>query len=146
MQSHSTPTESQPHEISTSITINATDEQTSPEGLNQQQRLFEPPLPPPATIIARGDSHQPPPSYEEINDPNGTNKMLKNIFFFLRKRINNDSFLKAPPPSYDSLFGRVREVRKTSRGFVDFIKNLFFFLLGKSMFSFYLPLSFRFPI
>ncbi|EFX89714.1 hypothetical protein DAPPUDRAFT_310279 [Daphnia pulex] len=107
MQSHSTPTESQPHEISTSITINATDEQTSPEGLHQQQRLFEPPFPPPATIIARVDSHQPPPSYEEINDPN------------------------APPPSYDSLFGRVREVRKTSRGFVDFIKNLFFFLLGK---------------
>lgn len=38
----------------------------------------------------------------------------------------------APPPSYDSLFGRVRGVRKMSRGFLDYMKNLFFFLLGKS--------------
>jgi hypothetical protein len=79
MQSHATPTESQPHEISTSITINATDEQGSPESLHQQQRLFESPLPPPA-ILARVDSHQPPPSYEEVNDPNGTNKMFKTFF------------------------------------------------------------------
>lgn len=49
----------------------------------------------------------PPPSYEEANDPN------------------------APPPSYDSLFGRVREVHKSSSGFWDFLKNLFFYLLGK---------------
>ena len=42
-------------------------------------------------------------------------------------------FLTAAPPSYDSLFGRVREVRKSSNGFVDFIKNLFFYLLGKSI-------------
>ncbi|KAG8306013.1 hypothetical protein J6590_056688 [Homalodisca vitripennis] len=36
----------------------------------------------------------------------------------------------APPPSYDSLFGRVREARKSSSGFIDFFKNLTILLIG----------------
>uniref|UniRef100_A0A1B6CG79 Uncharacterized protein n=1 Tax=Clastoptera arizonana TaxID=38151 RepID=A0A1B6CG79_9HEMI len=47
-----------------------------------------------------------PPPYEEVIDPN------------------------APPPSYDSLFGRVRDVQKTSHGMIDFFKNLIILLLG----------------
>ncbi|XP_032681945.1 uncharacterized protein LOC116849162 [Odontomachus brunneus] len=47
-----------------------------------------------------------PPSYEEAIDPN------------------------APPPSYDSLFGRMREARKVSKGIFDFLKNIIFLLLG----------------
>lgn len=47
-----------------------------------------------------------PPSYEEAVDPN------------------------APPPSYDSLFGRVREAHKTSKGMLDFLKNVVLLLLG----------------
>lgn len=47
-----------------------------------------------------------PPSYEEAINPN------------------------APPPSYDSLFGRVREARKTSKGVFDFFKNILIILLG----------------
>ncbi|XP_022901730.2 transmembrane protein 272-like [Onthophagus taurus] len=47
-----------------------------------------------------------PPTYEEAIDPNG------------------------PPPSYDSLFGRVREARKTSKGVFDFLKNVVIILLG----------------
>lgn len=35
-----------------------------------------------------------------------------------------------PPPSYDSLFGRVREARKTSKGIVDFLKNILIIILG----------------
>ncbi|KZC04606.1 PREDICTED: uncharacterized protein LOC107190629 [Dufourea novaeangliae] len=47
-----------------------------------------------------------PPSYEEAIDPN------------------------APPPSYDSLFGRVREAHKVSKGVFDFLKNIVILLLG----------------
>ncbi|XP_060530617.1 transmembrane protein 272-like [Cylas formicarius] len=47
-----------------------------------------------------------PPSYEEAINPN------------------------APPPSYDSLFGRVREAQKTSKGILDFLKNVIIIILG----------------
>nr|XP_023029828.1 uncharacterized protein LOC111517784 isoform X2 [Leptinotarsa decemlineata] len=47
-----------------------------------------------------------PPSYEEAINPN------------------------APPPSYDSLFGRVREAQKTSKGVLEFLKNLIIIVLG----------------
>ncbi|XP_072376404.1 transmembrane protein 272-like isoform X2 [Diabrotica undecimpunctata] len=47
-----------------------------------------------------------PPSYEEAINPN------------------------APPPSYDSLFGRVREAQKTSKGILDFLKNIIIIVLG----------------
>ncbi|KAG5870481.1 hypothetical protein JTB14_001675 [Gonioctena quinquepunctata] len=47
-----------------------------------------------------------PPSYEEAINPN------------------------APPPSYDSLFGRVREAQKTSKGVLEFLKNLIIIILG----------------
>lgn len=45
--------------------------------------------------------------------------------------------LSAPPPSYDSLFGRVREAHKTSKGMIDFLKNVICLLLGTSMFISY---------
>ncbi|RXG61158.1 hypothetical protein Avbf_02167 [Armadillidium vulgare] len=48
----------------------------------------------------------PPPSYEECQD------------------------LNVPPPSYESLFGRVRDVEKNSNGFVDFLKNLLILFFG----------------
>lgn len=35
-----------------------------------------------------------------------------------------------PPPSYDSLFGRVREVHKTSSSVADFVKNIVVLFLG----------------
>ncbi|XP_055595176.1 uncharacterized protein LOC129745842 [Uranotaenia lowii] len=50
----------------------------------------------------RGD----PPSYDEVINP------------------------EAPPPSYDSLFGRVREAHKSSTGMMDFLKNVVILLLG----------------
>lgn len=36
----------------------------------------------------------------------------------------------APPPTYDSLFGRVREARKSSKGLMDFAKNVLILILG----------------
>lgn len=48
-----------------------------------------------------------PPTYDEAIDP-----------------------ASAPPPSYDSLFGRVREARKSSKGLIDFAKNVLILLLG----------------
>lgn len=36
----------------------------------------------------------------------------------------------APPPSYDSLFGRVREAQKSSKGILDFLKNVIIIVLG----------------
>lgn len=47
-----------------------------------------------------------PPSYEEAINP------------------------ETPPPSYDSLFGRVREAHKSSTGLLDFLKNVVILLLG----------------
>ncbi|KAJ6646024.1 hypothetical protein Bhyg_01233, partial [Pseudolycoriella hygida] len=35
-----------------------------------------------------------------------------------------------PPPSYDSLYGRVIGTRHQSKGFLDFLKNVFVLLLG----------------
>lgn len=67
------------------------------------------------------------PTYEEANNPNGTIGHMQ-IFFFLIYALS------APPPSYDSLFGRMRETRKSSTGVVDFLKNIFILLLGTSKF------------
>lgn len=41
-------------------------------------------------------------------------------------------FCLAPPPSYDSLFGRMREAHKVSKGVFDFLKNIIVLLLGTS--------------
>lgn len=49
------------------------------------------------------------------------------IFFF---------FFSVPPPTYDSLFGRVREVQKSSNGVIDFVKNLIILFLGTSEYTF----------
>jgi len=70
-----------------------------------------PPPPPysevPGTVpLHSGRSSGPPPSYEDVINPD------------------------APPPSYQSLFGQVREARKSSKGFVDFIRKLLLILLG----------------
>ncbi|KAJ8913025.1 hypothetical protein NQ315_002040 [Exocentrus adspersus] len=60
-----------------------------------------------------------PPTYEEAINPNGMIIM-----------ILNSVSTKAPPPSYDSLFGRVREAQKTSKGVLDFMKNIVIIILG----------------
>lgn len=47
-----------------------------------------------------------PPSYDDITNPD------------------------APPPSYQSLFGQVREAHKTSSGVLDFLRSVILLLLG----------------
>lgn len=54
----------------------------------------------------QGRTSGPPPSYDEVVNPD------------------------APPPSYQSLFGQVREARKTSNGLVDLFRQLFLILIG----------------
>ncbi|XP_029177460.1 uncharacterized protein LOC114945394 [Nylanderia fulva] len=71
----------------------------------------------------------PPPSYHNINLPLGHPSTLTN------ERGAPPSYEEAidpnaPPPSYDSLFGRMREARKISKGIFDFLKNIVFLLLG----------------
>lgn len=61
----------------------------------------------PGTVpVHQGVSRGPPPSYQDAVDPN------------------------AEPPSYDSLFGRIRDTHKASRNFVDFLVRLLILLLG----------------
>jgi len=61
----------------------------------------------PGTVPAhQGVSRGPPPSYEDAVDPN------------------------AEPPSYDSLFGRIRDTHKSSRNLIDFLAKLILLLLG----------------
>ncbi|KAL0106561.1 hypothetical protein PUN28_016333 [Cardiocondyla obscurior] len=71
----------------------------------------------------------PPPSYHNINLPLGHPSTLTN------ERGAPPSYEEAidpnaPPPSYDSLFGRMREARKISKGIFDFLKNIVVLLLG----------------
>lgn len=54
----------------------------------------------------QGRSSGPPPSYDEVINPN------------------------VAPPSYQSLFGQVSEARKTSNGLVDLLRQLFLILIG----------------
>ncbi|KAJ8680380.1 hypothetical protein QAD02_016167 [Eretmocerus hayati] len=61
-----------------------------------------PGLPLSSAITDRGA----PPSYEDAVDPN------------------------APPPSYESLFGRVREAHKSRKNVFDFLQNVLILLLG----------------
>ena len=77
----------------------------------------------PGTVPAhQGVSRGPPPSYEEAVDPNGkystsTDTKMANIFV-------------AEPPSYDSLFGRIRDTHKASRNVIDFVVKVILLLLG----------------
>ena len=54
----------------------------------------------------QGRSSGPPPAYDDVVNPN------------------------ALPPTYQSLFGQVREARKTSNGLVDLCRQLFLVLIG----------------
>lgn len=72
-----------------------------------------------------------PPSYEEAINPNGT---------FVCLACNQDLHLiLAPPPSYDSLFGRVREAQKSSTGLIDFLRNVVIIILGTCKYQLTLP-------
>ena len=44
--------------------------------------------------------------------------------------MNFPFFVAAEPPSYDSLFGRIRDTHKASRNFIDFLAKLLLLLLG----------------
>lgn len=48
----------------------------------------------------------------------------------------NIIFITAPPPSYDSLFGRVRKAHKSNKGLIDFCTKILFILLGKCEYTF----------
>ena len=82
----------------------------------------------PGTVPAhQGVSRGPPPSYEDAVDPNGNFTKQK-----LRKYLKKKNIFLAEPPSYDSLFGRIRDTHKASRNFIDFLARLLLLLLGKS--------------
>lgn len=77
----------------------------------------------PGTVVAHTSSERgAPPSYDEAIDPH------------------------APPPSYDSLFGRVREAHKASKGMIDFLKNVICLLLGTVGCSIVLGVTIVIPI
>merc|ERR1711962_1865020 len=56
--------------------------------------------------VPQGSNRGPPPSYEDAVDPN------------------------AEPPSYDSLFGRIRDTHKSSRNLIDFLAKSILLLIG----------------
>ena len=79
----------------------------------------------PGTVPAhQGVSRGPPPSYEEAVDPNGE-------LLAICMMSSSDLFCAtAEPPSYDSLFGRIRDTHKASRNVVDFVVKVILLLLG----------------
>lgn len=78
-----------------------------------QHQHHDPPTPPPnyheipgIVPAFQGRTSGPPPSYDDVVNPN------------------------AHPPTYQSLFGQAREARKTSNGLVDLFRQLFLILIG----------------
>ncbi|KAG4066498.1 hypothetical protein HA402_007134 [Bradysia odoriphaga] len=45
-------------------------------------------------------------------------------------RASNIDPISEPPPSYDSLYGRVIEAKKQYKGFLDFLSKIFVLLLS----------------
>lgn len=62
-------------------------------------------------------------------------RMINYIYFILAAAA-------VPPPSYDSIYGRVREAQKQSKGVLDFMKNIFVLLLGTSKWVAFYPILF----
>ncbi|XP_050067431.1 uncharacterized protein LOC126556247 isoform X2 [Anopheles maculipalpis] len=95
-----------------------------------------PPLPQPTVIVsaqlgtqARTDSSSlyypsaPHAPYSELGEPSTSRRGEPPSY-------DEAVDVEAPPPSYDSLFGRVREARKSSRGILDFLVNIVILVLG----------------
>ncbi|XP_017885251.1 uncharacterized protein LOC108628076 [Ceratina calcarata] len=83
----------------------------------------------PGTETTSSTCSTPPPSYHNINFPLGHPSTLTNDRGApppYEEAIDPN----APPPSYDSLFGRMREAHKVSKGVFDFLKNIVILLLG----------------
>lgn len=59
-------------------------------------------------------------------------RVLCNVLSRIVAPLWHSSYLAASPPSYDSLFGRMREARKVSKDIFDFFKNILYLLLGTS--------------
>ncbi|XP_054715569.1 transmembrane protein 272-like [Uloborus diversus] len=77
----------------------------------------------PGTVPLNLDTESgPPPSYEDVIDP------------------------EASPPSYNSLFGQVREARKNSHSFVDFLRKIVVLLIGTIGCTIILGLTILVPI
>ncbi|GAB6028499.1 hypothetical protein CHUAL_002652 [Chamberlinius hualienensis] len=77
----------------------------------------------PVTVSVVNSGTERPPTYEDINNPNAS-----------------------PPPSYDSLFGRVRQARQESNGFIEFIKKFIIIILGTVACTIILGLVMALPI
>ncbi|XP_042911588.1 transmembrane protein 272 isoform X4 [Parasteatoda tepidariorum] len=77
----------------------------------------------PGTVpLNTGAEGGPPPSYEDVVDP------------------------EASPPTYQSLFGQVREARKNSSNFIDFLRKVIVILLGTIGCSIILGITIVVPI
>ncbi|XP_066591305.1 transmembrane protein 272-like [Prorops nasuta] len=99
--------------------------EASAVGVEIDPPCYVPAVPPPSYVEVNPvviNERGTPPSYEEVIDPN------------------------APPPSYDSLFGRMREARKRSKGVFEFLKNIIMLLLGTIGFTIVLGLFAIIPI
>jgi len=69
-----------------------------------------------------GAARCPPPTYEEVFDPD------------------------ADPPTYDSLYGRIRDTRKTSKNCMDFLFNLLILLIGTLGYTIACSISVLIPV
>ena len=54
-------------------------------------------------------------------------QMVSHITIFIKLFT---CFVSAEPPSYDSLFGRIRDTHKASRNVIDFVVKVILLLLG----------------
>ena len=119
-------------------TLPSSSSRVAPKWLPQESKgsdSFLPSAPPPDdeegfAVPVAGVNQQQPPSYNSEGNEGRrkSNKFHPHIYF---KTVISSSI--APPPSYDSLYGAVREIRNTSSGICDFIKKLLLFLFEKGI-------------
>lgn len=73
-------------------------------------------------VVPLGTGLEHPPTYDEANDPN------------------------VPPPTYESLFGRVRQAHRESNGFLEFLKKLLLLIIGTVSCTIILGITMVIPI
>ncbi|XP_076468562.1 uncharacterized protein LOC143299238 isoform X2 [Babylonia areolata] len=89
------------------------------------------------TQSTRDTADDPPPAYSSTTPTPSTQPQLPSY-----QDVERD----APPPSYESLYGRARAIKAESSGNLDFIKKIVLLLFGTIGFTVFLGVMLAIPI
>ena len=83
-----------------------------------------------------GSDAAPPPAAPSYDNPGGLSVFYDICTIFLYNFSAFFGFVLAPPPSYDSLYGKLKGAKQESTSFVDFAKKFILIILGTSKCTF----------